>query len=145
MARSVSEWIAKHDDEAIPPRVKLRVFQRADKRGTSCTLLIVGKLRPEYDHICALVNGGRHRESNIQLLCSESHKGKTKADVAEKSQTYHKQLAAAGIRKPPRLKGQGFRKAGKQHSATRPVTRKNSTLARQQESVSAALNAEAST
>ncbi len=68
--QTVPEWIAKHENEAIPPRVKLRIFQKFNKRCAVCTLLIVGKLRPEYDHVSALINGGQHRESNIQLLCS---------------------------------------------------------------------------
>lgn len=125
MSRTVGEWIAKHDDEAIPPRVKLRIFLKFNKRCADCTLPIIGKLRPEYDHIRALVNGGSHRESNLQLLCSACHKIKTKADVAEKSDMRRKQLKAAGIRKPSRMKGRGFPKAEPKHSATRPIVRKS--------------------
>jgi|APCry1669192522_1035417.scaffolds.fasta_scaffold31977_2 hypothetical protein len=125
MARIIKEWIGKNDNEAIPPRVKLRVFLRAEKHCAACTLLIVGKLRPEYDHVVALINGGQHRESNLQLLCSECHKAKTKLDVAEKSESYRKQLNAAGIRSPSRLKGQGFRKAKPPCTASRPLARKS--------------------
>lgn len=125
MSRSTAEWIAKHDDEAIPPRVKLRIFLKFNKRCAVCTLPIIGKLRPEYDHVRALCNGGSHRESNLQLICSACHKVKTAADVAEKSDTRRKQLKAAGIRKPPRMKGRGFPKADAKHSATRPLRRKS--------------------
>lgn len=125
MARTVGEWIARHDDEAIPPRVKLRIFLKFNKRCAACTLPIIGKLRPEYDHIRALINGGAHRENNLQLLCSACHRVKSKADVAEKSDMRRKQLKAAGIRKPSRMKGQGFRKPPGQHSATRPLRRKS--------------------
>lgn len=104
MSRAVDkEWIASHDDQAIPPRVKIRVFDRAGKRCEECTLLIVGKLRPEYDHKIALINGGKHCESNLQLLCSECHKAKTRSDVAEKSVMAKKRLKAAGIKKPRTL------------------------------------------
>lgn len=96
--RSVPEWIAKRDDEAIPPRVKLRVFDRCKERCAVCTLEIRGKLTPEYDHIVALINGGQHRESNLQVLCSECHKDKTRQDVAEKSETYGRRLKAVGIK-----------------------------------------------
>lgn len=65
MARIVKEWTGKNDNDAIPPRVKLRVFLKFNKRCAECTLLIAGKLRPEYDHIRALINGGQHRESNL--------------------------------------------------------------------------------
>lgn len=122
--QTVPEWIAKNDNEAIPPRVKLRIFQKFNKRCAGCTLLIVGKLRPEYDHVSALINGGQHRESNIQLLCSACHKVKTRTDIAEKSDAYRKQLNAAGIRKPSRLKGQGFRKPPPQRSASRPIEKR---------------------
>jgi 5-methylcytosine-specific restriction protein A len=106
MSRAIdSLWVAKHDDEKIPPRVKYRVFVLAGKRCEACTLLIMGKLRPEYDHKVALINGGAHAEDNLQLLCSECHKVKTRADVAEKSTMARKKLKAAGIRKPSTFQG----------------------------------------
>jgi 5-methylcytosine-specific restriction protein A len=101
LSRSLPEWIAKHDDEAIPPRVKLRIFERCNGICKACTLAIRGKLLPAYDHITALVNGGEHRESNLQLLCVPCHAVKTRQDVAEKAQTYSKRLKAVGI-KPAR-------------------------------------------
>lgn len=88
MSRAVDEWIGAHDDQDIPARVKIRVFDRAGGICAACGLKIVGKLRPAYDHIQALVNGGQNRESNLRLLCmSPCHAIKTKADVAEKSIT----------------------------------------------------------
>ncbi|MGM4997820.1 HNH endonuclease [Tardiphaga sp. 538_B7_N1_4] len=100
MSRAVdTEWVAKNDDQAIPPRVKLRIFAAAGGRCEECTNLIVGKLRPEYDHRVALINGGAHAEHNLQLLCSECHKVKTRADVAEKSTMARKRTKAAGIKK----------------------------------------------
>ena len=100
MSREVPEWIGKTDDQAIPARVKVRVFLRAGGVCAECTLPIVGKLRPAYDHIQALINGGEHRESNLQLLCVPCHAVKTKADVAEKSATYRKRVKHLGIKKP---------------------------------------------
>lgn len=84
MARTLKEWIGKTDDEAVPVRVKLRVFERFGKRCANCTLIIRGSLLPAYDHIRALTNGGENRESNLQLLCVPCHKVKTKDDVGEK-------------------------------------------------------------
>lgn len=101
MSRAIDTmWVGKTDDQAIPPRVKIRVFERANKHCEECTLLICGKLRPEYDHKVALINGGAHSEANLQLLCSECHKAKTRTDVAEKSVMARKKLKAAGIKKP---------------------------------------------
>jgi 5-methylcytosine-specific restriction protein A len=106
MSRAIDTlWVAKNDDQDIPPRVKLRVFLRAGKRCEECTLLIVGKLLPEYDHKVALINGGAHAEVNLQLLCSECHKVKTRADVAEKSTMARKKLKASGIKKRTSFRG----------------------------------------
>ncbi|MCX7320426.1 MAG: HNH endonuclease [Hyphomicrobiales bacterium] len=101
MSRAIDTlWVAKNEDQAIPPRVKLRIFAAAGGLCEECTNLIVGKLRPEYDHKIALINGGSHTEDNLQVLCSECHKVKTRADVAEKSVMARKQRKAAGIKKP---------------------------------------------
>lgn len=99
MSRKVPEWIGKNDNQTIPPRVKVRLFEGAKGICGVCTLEIRGTLLPAYDHIIALANGGEHRESNLQLLCEPCHKVKTKIDVAEKSQVYHKRKKAIGIRK----------------------------------------------
>lgn len=109
MTRATEEWIGKHDDQAIPARVKVRVFDRAGGVCAECTLSIVGKLRPAYDHKTALINGGQHRESNLQLLCVPCHAVKTKADVAEKSTVYRKRLKHLGLQ-PPRqkIRSRGF-------------------------------------
>lgn len=100
--REVSEWIGKNDDTPIPARVKLRVFEEYNGNCTKCLAKIVGKLVPQYDHAVALINGGHNRESNIQLICSECHKLKTKLDVAEKSIVYHKRIKAVGIKRKKR-------------------------------------------
>ena len=100
MSRELPKWEATHDNQAIPARVKVRVFDRAGGKCAECTLPIVGKLRPAYDHIQALINGGKHAESNLQLLCVPCHAVKTKADVAEKSITARKRTKHLGIKKP---------------------------------------------
>lgn len=100
MTRELPEWIGASDDQAIPARVKVRVFDRHGGKCCACTLPIQGKLRPAYDHIQALINGGEHRESNLQLLCVPCHAVKTKADVAEKSVTARKRTKHLGIKKP---------------------------------------------
>lgn len=85
MSRSVEEWIGKTDDAAIPPRVRVRVF---DRFGGICQLT-GRKIRPgdawDLDHIVALINGGQHRESNLQPALRDKHRAKTKEDVALKS------------------------------------------------------------
>lgn len=113
MSRSLPEWIGKTDDTPIPPRVKLRIFERFNQRCNNCNLLIVGKLLPRYDHIIALINGGQNRESNIQLLCSGCHDDKTKGDVRDKSNIYNKRIRRLKLHNRkliPGSKGSGFRK-----------------------------------
>jgi len=105
MTRSTPEWIGVSDDQSIPPRVKIRIFEKFNGRCAVCTLEIVGKLRPEYDHIIPLCLGGEHRESNLQLLCLPDHKIKTGKDVALKSVAARKRAKHLGIKKPSRFPG----------------------------------------
>jgi 5-methylcytosine-specific restriction endonuclease McrA len=75
--RAVPEWIGAHPDQAIPPRVKLRVWERC---GGRCALS-GKKLMPgdayDFDHILALANGGENREKNLQLVSRDKHREKT--------------------------------------------------------------------
>ena len=98
--RSTEEWIGANDDQAIPARVKVRIFDAFGGRCAVCSLQIAGKLRPAYDHSTALINGGENRETNLQLLCVPCHAVKTKTDVAEKSTTARKRAKHLGIKKP---------------------------------------------
>ncbi len=98
--RTVEEWVGQNDNTAIPPRVKVRVFERCNGHCCDCGVRIVGSIRPEFDHVTAIANGGRNAESNLQLLCKPCHAEKTKGDVAEKKLLYRKKLRAIGIKKP---------------------------------------------
>jgi 5-methylcytosine-specific restriction enzyme A len=100
VSRSTKEWIGKTDDTPIPDRVKLRVFLRHNgKCQCGCGRKIISGQAWQCDHRIALINGGSHRENNLVPLLLECHKNKTKADVAEKSVTYHKRKAHLGIAK----------------------------------------------
>lgn len=85
MTRSVPEWIATHDDQKIPPRVKLRIFER---EGGICHLTGV-KIQPgdewDADHKIPLILGGEHRESNLFPALREAHRKKTKTETAVKA------------------------------------------------------------
>lgn len=97
--RSIDEWIGAHDDQAIPARVQLRIYLKHNGTCPKCTRL----LRPnkwECDHIVALANGGEHRESNLQPLCTTPcHTDKTRADRQMKARTDKRQRSRAGIKK----------------------------------------------
>jgi 5-methylcytosine-specific restriction protein A len=123
--RAVDEWIGASDDQAIPARVKIRVFDAFGGRCAVCTLSIAGRLRPAYDHAIAIINGGQNREANLQLLCVPCHAVKTKTDVAEKSITARKRAKHLGIESPrKKIQSAGFRRAAPQRSASRPLERK---------------------
>lgn len=108
MSRSTEEWIGKTDDAKVPPRVRLRVF---DREGGHCH--ISGrKIQPgepwDLDHKIALCNGGEHKESNLFPALTGKHREKTAQDVAEKSKIARKRLKHVdtsarkrGFPKPP--------------------------------------------
>ena len=111
--RAVPEWIGNDDGTAIPARVKLRVYYRF---GGICQICFAKEkvLGPEYDHRVALINGGKHAESNLVPVHPRCHQAKTRQDVAEKSATYRTQLHHLGIKKArrpmPGSKASGWRK-----------------------------------
>lgn len=124
MPRTAAEWIAAHDDARIPPRVRLRVF---DRFGGVCQLTgrkILAGDAWDCDHIKALVNGGEHRESNLQPAIRPAHREKTKADVAEKATVNRKRAKHLGIPKAKApIQSRGFAKAAPQARATAPLTK----------------------
>lgn len=115
MSRSTPEWIGASPDAKIPPRVRLRVFER-DNGACQCGCTI--KIRPgdiwQTDHIIALANGGKNIESNLRTLLANHHKIKTAQDVAEKAKVYRKRAKHLGLapkgRPMPGSKASGLRK-----------------------------------
>lgn len=102
--RDVPEWIAKHDDQAIPPRVQDRIARKVGDCCQHCQRAIMGKLRAEFDHIVPLILGGKHAESNLQLLCNECHAAKSARDVKIKAKVARVRKRHLGIKKPRTIK-----------------------------------------
>lgn len=100
MSRAVPEWVAKHDDQAIPPAVRDRVFAKHEGYCPKCTR----ELRAGHwqcDHIIPLIIGGKHAESNLQPLCTTPcHSAKTALDVRLKSKVASNRKKHIGIKKP---------------------------------------------
>lgn len=90
MARTVEEWIGKTDDTVPPPRVRIRIFDRAGGRCHICTCKIAAGMYWQADHIKALCNGGANREANLAPACRNCCYTKTAEDVAEKSDVAEK-------------------------------------------------------
>ena len=99
MSRSLPEWIGSHPDADIPPRVRLRVYERCGGSCVACERKLGPSDKWQCDHKHALVHGGRHAERNLQVLCDWCHKRKTRSDVAIKAYNYKRRLAHAGIKK----------------------------------------------
>lgn len=97
--RTVDEWIGATDDTPVPPRVKLRVFERAQ----GICHIAKRKIRPgepwDAEHVTAIINGGENRESNLAPALRAKHPEKTARDMAEKSRNYRKRKSNLGIKK----------------------------------------------
>lgn len=101
MARNVPEWIAKHDDQKVPDRVRLRVFDR--ERGIChLTGAVIDPVRDAWDldHKVALILGGEHRESNLFPALRQAHRKKTATEMAVKSKIAAVRKKHLGIKKP---------------------------------------------
>lgn len=122
MSRSVPEWIGRDDDQRIPDYVKDRVANKAELYCQHCKRQVGGKLRAEFDHETPLILGGKNRESNIQLLCHECHRAKTKLDVKLKAKVARCRKKHIGITpKRAKIQSRGFAKAPPQRKASAPI------------------------
>ena len=110
MTRSVPEWVGKHDDEAIPPRVRARVFEAYGGRCYRSGRKIMPGDAWALDHIQALANGGQHRESNLAPILEEAHKEKTAEDMRIKSKITRMKQKHLGIfpRSKAKIPSRGF-------------------------------------
>lgn len=99
--RSVPEWIAKHDDQKVPDRVRMRIF---DREGGICHLTgeKIDPVRDEWDvdHKVALILGGEHREINLFPAKREPHRRKTAVEMKVKAKIARTRKKHLGIDKP---------------------------------------------
>lgn len=123
MPRSIPLWIGKTDDTAVPPRVKLRIWDRCKGRCHRCNRKIPTGDKWILEHLVALINGGTNSEDNLCLTCSWCKPVKDAEDVAVKSKTARVRQRHILPRGPSRLQGRGFPKAPGQHNATRPINK----------------------
>lgn len=102
MARKVAEWRGATPDTAIPPRVRVRVFDAKGGRCGQCGRKIAAGERWTNEHVIALINGGENREKNLGVTCDWCLPEKNAADVAEKSAVYEKRAKHLGVRLKPK-------------------------------------------
>ena len=109
--RALPEWIGSSPDAAIPPRVRLRVFEA---HGGKCYLSgrkIMAGEEWDVDHVIAICNGGENRESNLAPALKAKHREKTRADVGEKSKVDRIRKKHLGIypKAKRRIQSRGFK------------------------------------
>lgn len=103
--RSVDEWVGANDDTPVPPRVRLRVFERKGGLCHRCTRKIKPGESWTCEHLIAICNGGANRETNLDLTCGWCLPEKNAEDVAIKSEVARVRKRHLGIRKKSRMPG----------------------------------------
>jgi 5-methylcytosine-specific restriction protein A len=98
--RSVPEWVGSHDDQAVPPRVRLRIWERHG--GVCC--LSGRKIMPgdawDLHHVKSLSLGGEHRESNLAPALKAPHRIQTAKDRELQAKSDRIRKRHLGIKKP---------------------------------------------
>lgn len=122
MARSVPEWIGKNDDAPIPVRVKLRVFEVHNRTCWLCRQPITVSGGTDIHHKTPLADGGRHAEGNLVPVHRKCHRLLTAREAQDRAESRATIASHYGFKKP-KMRGQGFRKAEPQRTASRPISR----------------------
>lgn len=112
MTRAVPEWVADHPDQAIPARVKLRIWEREKGRCSLTGRKILPGDAFDYEHRKPLAFGGEHREGNICLALRDAHREKSAAELTAKAKADRVRQKHLGIypKSPFKLRGRGFPK-----------------------------------
>lgn len=98
--RSTEEWIGKNDDQAIPERVRLRIFERDGRRCYLCALEIRVSDGLDFHHHPPLADGGEHRESRIYSVHRKCHRLVTATEAMARAETRQTVKKHYGIVKP---------------------------------------------
>lgn len=99
---NLKEWIGKRPESMPPPRVRMRIFERANGVCHHCKIAIKVPVESwQADHVIALINGGENREANLAPIHGHCHVQKTTADVAKKSKLAKVRQKHHGIKDAP--------------------------------------------
>lgn len=95
MARETDEWIGKTDDDAIPRRVQLRIWQKqawGNPNGYAVCYLTGKPIAPgddfQLDHVIPLIlKAAGHRESNLKFCLTYAHRKKSAQEMAVRAES----------------------------------------------------------
>ena len=104
--RLVPEWIGRTADSAVPPHVRLRVFETAGGRCHIAQRKIMAGEPWECDHVIALADwtgeGHGNRESNLAPALTDKHRSKTSAENTARADVRRVKSKHIGIKTPKR-------------------------------------------
>lgn len=111
--RAIEEWIGSTPDARIPPRVRLRIFDRAKGICHITGRKILAGEAWEAEHIIPLHRGGEHRETNLAPALVDAHRIKTAAERDEKAKTERTRKKHLGIwpASKRKIQSRGFAKS----------------------------------
>lgn len=124
MARSVPHWQGRTDDTPVPPRVRLRVWDREQGKCHRCVRNIPVGDAWIIEHRHAIILGGPNAEPNLCLTCSWCKPQKDAEDQAAKAETARVRSKHLGIRAPSRWQSAPRQKAPPQRRASTPLTKR---------------------
>lgn len=119
MSRSVAEWIGRTDDSKVPPKVRLRIFNRENGVCYLSGVKIVAGQAWELEHKIPLASkpglvSGLHREFNLFPALVAPHKEKTAREATERAKSDRMAMANLGIRAPSKMQSRPFQPSAKQ-------------------------------
>lgn len=110
--RKVEEWIGKTADARPPKAVLDRLFlQQGGRCALSGRKIMAGDVT-HADHIVPLKDGGKNRESNLQLVLAAEHRIKTSDENTARAKERRIRLKHAGLwpKSSRPLRSRGFPK-----------------------------------
>lgn len=119
------EFIAPTKRRSMTRARAAKIFLREQGRCYLCGLKMrVGVDKYQIEHPEALSLGGSDDDADLRVVCNECHKAKTATDAAAKAK--RDRLVTSGWDRggKPKMQSRGFPKRPPQHTASRPLRRK---------------------